>query len=291
MMNSSNLVLNRWISWTDKSADTAFEESAKDVGNGESKLASEIDGKKNVDKTFDIITSIGEKIEVKEFGSFRTTIESGPALQLRKRIDDITSQLSKALFSVDGEKLKDLDPEFESCIKRVEEISNKVHKDIGIQIVLGKEYGPKAKSKNVVGLFQIISNLYNLYENYISNSENNKKVQIYINDDIIDLDKSLYLKVLDIIGVNSVEEENILDLIYSKLDDRVFKNPNELNVLWTSGSDLVDELFKKADLLAIVDKSKGYIILNKEMLRSYIKFVGFTKGDIKFNLRSSLKKV
>jgi len=281
----TSLPLGEWNKWTEKSSDVPFGIDKADTGPGEKKLYFEFHGKdsdpekwKSTDNTYDIQGPSGEKIEVKKYGNFRKTIEFGKALDLKRRIEKIALELDKGLSSVDSSKLIELDPNFKELLDKAKIIANEIHKSIGVGILTGKEVSKHSKTD--VGLLQIIRAIYYQHEKYKEDS-GNKKIDILVNDEIINITKRQHLKILDILNMKSDGGENILDVVYSKFHDPVFDNPEELKTVWESGKDLWYELFNSADYIALVDETKGWQLVDKELLGQQIRWTGFSKGDLK----------
>jgi len=251
-----------WINWTDKSKDNSFKTTIKGVGDGEEKVASELDTNilgQNSD--FDmkvIIKGIEYECDVKKLDNytFNTGVKGRNALRpIKTKITDLLNSFRKILGSniltqeeiIILQNFEEVSPD-ELCVSNIQKLNKILH--------LLHE-----KRK------QIILTLPN--------------IQPFIKKDgsIVEMNLLEYYNICLILKQDLPEEFNEFNNILMLLNDishEYIINPDEL---YNSLNSLVS-IFSVLKLI-FVDEKKGYCILDNI---SNIKFERITRGYPRFRL-------
>jgi hypothetical protein len=253
---------NVWIDWTDKSKDIAFKTTIKGVGDGEQKVASELNTNilgQNSD--FDmkiIIEGIEYECDVKKLdnNTFNTGVKGRNALRpIKTKITDLLNSFRKIL---------------NSNILTQEEITN---------LQDFEEVSPDELCvSNVQKLNKILHLLHKKRQELILTLPN---IQPFIKKDgsIVEMNLFDYYNICLILKQDIPEEFNKFKDILMLLNDishEYIINPDELN---NSLNTLVS-IFSGLKLI-FVDEKKGYCILN-DILN--IRFERITRGHPRFRL-------
>ena len=266
ILETTNKNQNGWINWTNKSTDINFKTKIKGVGDGEEKVARELDT--NVlgqNSDFDmkiIIKGVEHKCDVKKLDNytFNTGVKGRNALRpIKTKLTDLLNSLIKIsnILSVSNilsdeeirilKSFEEVSPD-ELCVSNIQKLNKLLH-------IL------HAKRK------QIISTLPN--------------IQPFIQKDnsIIEMNLLEYYNICLILKQDIPEEYNKFNNILMLLNDishEYIINPDKL---YNSLNFLVS-IFSELKLI-FVDKKKGYCILDNI---TNIKFERITRGHPRFRL-------
>jgi hypothetical protein len=253
---------NVWICWTDKSKDISFKTTIKGIGDGEQKVASELNTNilgQNSD--FDmkiIIEGIEYECDVKKLdnNTFNTGVKGRNALRpIKTKITDLLNSFRKILSS---------------NILTQEEITN---------LQDFEEVSPDELCvSNIQKLNKILHLLHKKRQELILTLPN---IQPFIKKDgsIVEMNLFDYYNICLILKQDIPEEFNKFKDILMLLNDishEYIINPDELN---NSLNTLVS-IFSGLKLI-FVDEKKGYCILN-DILN--IRFERITRGHPRFRL-------
>jgi hypothetical protein len=251
-----------WINWTDKSKDISFKTNIKGVGDGEQKVACELNTNilgQNSD--FDmkvIIEGIEYKCDVKKLDNytFNTGVKGRNALRpIKTKITDLLNSFRKILFS------NILTQEEITILQNFEEVSP-----------------DELCVSNIQKLNKILYLLNKKRQELILTLPN---IQPFIKKDgcIVEMNLLEYYNICLILNQDVPEEfnkyKNILILL-NDISHEYIINPNDL---YNSLNSLVS-IFSGLKLI-FVDEKKGYCILDNI---SNIKFERITRGHPRFRL-------
>jgi hypothetical protein len=253
---------NVWINWTDKSKDISFKTTIKGVGDGEQKVASELNTNilgQNSD--FDmkiIIEGIEYECDVKKLdnNTFNTGVKGRNALRpIKTKITDLLNSFRKILSS------NILTQEEITILQDFEEVSP-----------------DELCVSNIQKLNKILHLLHKKRQELILTLPN---IQPFIKKDgsIVEMNLFDYYNICLILKQDIPEEFNKFKDILMLLNDishEYIINPDELN---NSLNTLVS-IFSGLKLI-FVDEKKGYCILN-DILN--IRFERITRGHPRFRL-------
>lgn len=253
---------NVWINWTDKSKDISFKTTIKGVGDGEQKVASELNTNilgQNSD--FDmkiIIEGIEYECDVKKLdnNTFNTGVKGRIALRpIKTKITDLLNSFRKILSS------NILTQEEITILQDFEEVSP-----------------DELCVSNIQKLNKILHLLHKKRQELILTLPN---IQPFIKKDgsIVEMNLFDYYNICLILKQDIPEEFNKFKDILMLLNDishEYIINPDELN---NSLNTLVS-IFSGLKLI-FVDEKKGYCILN-DILN--IRFERITRGHPRFRL-------
>jgi len=254
---------NVWIGWTDKSKDISFKTTIKGVGDGEQKVASELNTNilgQNSDFDMKImIEGIEYECDVKKLdnNTFNTGVKGRNALRpIKTKITDLLNSFRKILSS---------------NILTQEEITN---------LQDFEEVSPDELCvSNIQKLNKILHLLYKKRQELILTLPN---IQPFIKKDdgsIVEMNLFDYYNICLILKQDIPEEFNKFKDILMLLNDishEYIINPDELN---NSLNTLVS-IFSGLKLI-FVDEKKGYCILNNIL---NIRFERITRGHPRFSL-------
>jgi len=272
-----------WHKWN-KLNDIPFDASAamgvscKQTGNGEHKLAHQIGGTVAEKQDFDVLGPDGEKIEVKQLGAFRSTIEPWTfSSNFREKICRVSQQLRDAFNS---ELISDLKEQgiWELC-HRVNDIAEATEKGIGRGSVLGRTF--KKKRDPILGLKQILSELRN-------KADRETNIDALIGNEVVALPLRKFIKIARVAGIDPGIKFSSVDDILSRIDDE-FIDSDIFDNLWNSIKPS-EILFEKADSVIFVHEELGYYVMDREVIDRLVKFIGTFKGDVQFRVDPILKK-
>lgn len=253
---------NKWINWTDKSNDISFKTIIKGVGDGEQKVASELDTNvlgQNSDYDMKIIIEgIKYECDVKKLDNytFNTGVKGRNALRpIKTKITDLLNSFRKILNS------NILTQEEITILQNFEEVSP-----------------DELCVSNIQKINKILHLLHEKREQIILTLPN---IQPFIKKDgsIIEMNLLEYYNICLILKQALPEEFNNFNNILMLLNDishEYIINPDEL---YNSLNSLVS-IFSGLKLI-FVDEKKGYCILHNI---KNIKFERITRGHPRFRL-------
>jgi len=260
---SSSIQEIEWINWTDKSNDISFKTTIKGVGDGEQKIARELDTNilgQNSD--FDmkvIIEGIEYECDVKKLdndNTFNTGVKGRNALRpIKTKITDLLNSFRKILGS------KILTQEEITILQNFEKVSP-----------------DELCVSNIQKLYTILHLLHKKRQQIILTLPN---IQPFIKKDgtIVEMNLLKYYNICLILKQDLPEEFNEFNDILLLLNDishEYIINPDEL---YNSLNSLVS-IFSGLKLI-FVDEKKGFCILDNI---SNIKFERITRGHPRFRL-------
>ena len=275
-----------WHPW-DESNDTPFDasaatgESCKQTGNGEHKLACQVHGRVVDQQDFDVLGPMGERIEVKQLGPFRSTIEPGVASRFRGKVCHVATALRDAFGSEPIEGLERVG--LRHLLYRVEEIATATEKGIGIGSVLGRTFKDPKKDP-IIGLKQVLDELR-------SKESRCPDIDVLLDGKavtLVSLPLRKFLRVARAASVDPGVERTSVDEILSRIDDE-FVCPGFFDVLWKSIKPS-EILFEKADSVVFVHEDFGYYVAGQKEIDLLVRFVGTYKGDMQFRVDPALKR-
>ncbi|MHA2045176.1 MAG: hypothetical protein ACW99G_10295 [Candidatus Thorarchaeota archaeon] len=277
------------------------------TGHGELKFATVVKGTIPSDQSYDVQGGKGEKWEIKQINStkttksggvspstsFRLTIRSGPSYEFRKRMTDITNQLVKA-FRPYSSKPDIIDKEL--GLKMGAQKALDLIKRLEDQVIKGN-FGSRdlfgwAKKTPEPGLVQLLGQLSGALK---KNSSGDKKKDIHVlvgDHEIKKLTVKQYINIAKILGVDpKTVDVGIKDKISAELSDDVFENPAELKAIWNAVSKEMPHLFThSADFLVVVDEALGYFPIRKENISKFVRFNGSGGKELNFEFRKKFLK-
>jgi len=264
--NDENKIV--WINWTDKSKDILFKSTIKGVGDGEEKVASELDTivlGQNSDFDMKInIEGIEYECDIKKLDNytFNTGVKGRNALRpIKTKITDLLNSFRKILGSNIFIQEEILTQEEIGILQNFEEVSP-----------------DELCVSNIKKLNQILYLLHNIRQKIILTLPN---IQPFIKKDgsIIEMNLLEYYNICLILKQDIPEEysefNNIL-LLLNDISHTYIINPHEL---YNSLNSLVS-MFSGLKLI-FVDENKGYCILDNI---SKIKFERITRGHPRFRV-------
>lgn len=274
----------KWVPW-DRAIDIPFDAAravyqatsgsmdSKMVGNGEHLFAAHVTGSVSSDDKFDVLGASGERFEVKTLGNFRFNYEQTSVKLVYDRFVSITNELQYALSGT----------MYETFYSRSLDIGSKSY--IGVKKVMGKTYA-NGRAPDI-GLKQMAQTLFLdkvAYGDY-------NTVSIDLGADCFDVTMSELIQISEIVGMD-IEYMEIPEInrVYSRLTDECFYKPNIIPDLW-EGINPAKALLTHADKLVVVDKDRGYIIIDEEDIDNFVRFTGFSNGEAHFKTTKELKDV
>ncbi len=263
MENKSDKLKNiKWINWTEKSSDVQFKSQLKGVGDGEQKVALELDTVVlGQNSCFDMkikLDDINYECDVKKLdnNTFNTGVKGRNALRpIKIKISNLFNSFENIIelniFTDEEIKLlqhiKNLSPD-ELCVsnlKQLNHILHMLHNKRNEYMKTIPMIKPLMKKDGTL----IEMNLLDYYN-----------ICLILNEDIPD-EYDIYKKILKLLNIISHE--------YIKNPDALYQSLNDLTNIFSE------------QILIFVDEKKGYYILHDI---SKIKFERITRGHPRFRL-------
>lgn len=253
-----------YISWTDKSKDIQFKSSKTGIGDGEEKVAAELDttvlGQNSSYDMMIIVDSIERKADVKKLDkkTFNTGVEGRNLLRpIKNNITSLLELLSKLVGKInltdkenkEIESLKDVSPD-EICVgtlKLLKSVCTNLHN----------------KQKEIRASFPEVKGLINPYTGLLVEMTAEKYYKLAIEFNFPYPDELLSYR-------SNLELINLLNHVYVLDPSRIDTDLNSLTIIF-------DDI-----ILIFVDNEKGYYILKDH--KDIIKFERITRGNPRFRV-------